>query len=250
MFTSRVEDEFGVPFPGEILPRKQWTQTGLKRLPTGIIDWVALFGRQAPVVLDLGCGNGRYAIGSALRRADHDHLGLDALPVVIRYATRRANQRGLANIRLAVGDAAEFMAMHVAPASVAEVHLYHPQPYRDPEKRERRLLRPHFLADVWCSLSESGSLFVQTDNPAYWRYLEEVLPALFELRPMRSRWPDAPQGRTRREIIALRRGLSVCRAICRPRRELDEAEARSIAGQLPQPVFDARDEAMSEEEIG
>src|SRR6266481_5755498 len=89
-----IEREFGVPIAGEILDPSLWTQTALKKLPAdGRLDWQQLFGRRAPVVLDLGCGNGRFLIGSAVWRADHDHLGTDSLPVVIRYATRRGNQR-------------------------------------------------------------------------------------------------------------------------------------------------------------
>src|SRR5262245_22583194 len=99
----RIEREFGVPIAGEILDPEYWKQTALKKLPDeGPLEWEALFNRRAPVVLDLGCGNGRFLIGSAVWRTDHDHIGIDILPVVIRYATRRANQRGLANIRFAV----------------------------------------------------------------------------------------------------------------------------------------------------
>src|SRR5260370_6724663 len=105
-----IEREFGVPVAGEILEPSQWTQTALKKLPqTGPLDWEELFGRQAPMVLDLGCGNGRFLLGSAVWRPDHDHLGLDILPVVIRYATRRGNQRGLKNLRFGVGGAHEFL---------------------------------------------------------------------------------------------------------------------------------------------
>src|SRR5215831_1291780 len=125
-----IEREFGVPIAGEILDPSQWTQTALKRLPeTGPLDWQALFGRRAPVVLDLGCGNGRYLLSSAVWRPDHDHLGIDVLPVVIRYATRRGNQRGLSNCRFAVCDGLRFLERHVEPGAVGEIHCYHPQPY-------------------------------------------------------------------------------------------------------------------------
>jgi tRNA (guanine-N7-)-methyltransferase len=92
----RIEREFGVPIAGEILDPSQWSKTALKRLPPeGPLDWREIFGRQADIVLDLGCGNGRFLLGSALWRPHLDHLGIDVLPVVIRYATRRGNQRGL-----------------------------------------------------------------------------------------------------------------------------------------------------------
>src|SRR4051794_27631761 len=106
----RIEREFGVPFPGEILDSSKWTQSALKAMPAeGRLNWKELFGREAPVVLDLGCGNGRFLIGSAITHPDRDHLGTDVLPVVIRYARKRANQRGLPNIRFAVLGAHELL---------------------------------------------------------------------------------------------------------------------------------------------
>src|SRR4051812_46515997 len=126
---SRIETEFGVPIPGEILDPSRWAKTALKKLPpSGPLDMDALFGRKAPLVVDLGCGNGRFLLGSALARPDHDHIGIDILPVVIRYATRRGNQRGLSNLRFAVCDGERFLAQYLRPAQVAEFHCYHPQP--------------------------------------------------------------------------------------------------------------------------
>src|SRR5262245_44199359 len=204
----QIEREFGVPVPGEILDPARWTQTGLKKLPAaGHLDWVTLFVRVAPLVLDLGCGNGRYLLGSAVWRPDHDHVGIDVLPVVIRYATRRGNQRGLSNLRFAVCDGRRFLARHFPPGRAAEIHCYHPQPYYEPEEVHRRLLTPAFLADVHAALVPGGLFVIQTDNPGYWRYIRAVVPAFFDFEEREAPWPDAPKGRTRREIIALRRGL-------------------------------------------
>jgi tRNA (guanine-N7-)-methyltransferase len=235
----QIEREFGVPIAGEILDPSQWTQTALKRLPQGHIDWLALFGRKAPLVLDLGCGNGRFLLGSAVWRPDHDHLGLDILPVVIRYATRRGNQRGLKNLRFAVLGGREFLERHVEPGSVAEIHCYHPQPYYDPAQVHRRLITPEFLALVHRSLVSGGQFFLQTDNPGYWRYMRQVVPVFFDFEERPGPWLDAPRGRTRREIIALRRGLPVFRGFGTARTGLSEAEALRLAQLLPPPVFDA-----------
>src|SRR5438105_777510 len=148
-----IEREFGVPVAGEILEPVYWTQTALKHLPEeGWLNWQDVFGRRAPVVLDLGCGNGRFLIGSAVWRPDHDHLGIDLLPVVIRYARRRGNQRGLSNLRFAVIGAREFLEDHIEPGSVAEIHCYHPQPYYDPDLVHKRLITPEFLMLVHRSL--------------------------------------------------------------------------------------------------
>jgi tRNA (guanine-N7-)-methyltransferase len=206
-----IEREFGVPIAGEILDPSQWTQTALKKLPPGRLSWAALFARQAPVVLDIGCGNGHFLIGSAVWRPDHDHLGIDFLPVVIRYATRRGNQRGLHNLRFAVCDGQRLLQQHVEPGSVAEIHCYHPQPFSDPAQVSRRLITPDFLALVHAALVPGGRFFIQTDNPGYWRSIRALSAVFFDFEERLKPWPDAPKGRTRREIMAMRRGLPIFR---------------------------------------
>jgi tRNA (guanine-N7-)-methyltransferase len=236
----RLEREFGVPFAGEILDPSAWTQTALKKMPEeGRLSWGLLFGRDAPVVLDLGCGNGRFLIGSAWSRRDHDHLGIDTLPLVIRYARKRANQRGLSNVRFAVGSARELLERWVEPHSVNEVHCYHPQPYYEPRQVHRRLITPQFLALVQRSLVPGGLFVIQTDNPGYWRYIKEVVPFFFDFREQIGRWPDAPRGRTRREIIALKRGLPIFRGAVTAKTDISEEEAVRLAESLPPPTFDA-----------
>ncbi len=234
------DSDYGIPIPGEILPPEGWARTALKRLPPpGPLDWDALFGRAAPVVLDLGCGNGRFLLSSALRRPELNHLGLDILPLVIRYATRRANQRGLHHARLAVCGAHEFLEQYVAPHSVAEIHLYHPQPYRDQAMSFKRLITPEFLALVHRALAPDGLWVVQTDNAGYWRYLAQVIPALFEFEEVPGPWPDAPRGRTRREIYARQHKMTVSKGLCRPK-PLGEEEIRALVANLPKPQFDAQ----------
>ncbi len=235
-----VEYELGVPIPGVILPPDQWARTAIKKLPAaGPLDFEAIFGRRVPIVLDLGCGNGRFVLSSALARPGVDHLGLDILPLVIRYATRRANQRGLANVRFAVCGGGDFLEQYIAPGTIAEIHVYHPQPYGHAQKIGRRLVTPEFLALVHRSLVPGGLLVVQTDNPAYWRYMAAAIPRFFDFQEQKGPWPDAPEGRTRREIMARRKGLRVFRGYGRPRPELDATAMDALVAELPAPDFDA-----------
>ncbi|MEO2091188.1 MAG: methyltransferase domain-containing protein [Gemmataceae bacterium] len=235
-----TDREFGIPFPGTVLDPARWSQTALKEMPAdGRLSWPALFGRTAPVVLDLGCGNGRYAIGSAVARPDHDHLGVDVLPVVIRYARKRGNQRGLTNLKFAVLGGYELLDRFVEPGSVAEIHCYHPQPYYDPALVHRRLITPQFLALVHRSLVPGGLFVIQTDNPGYWKYIRKVVPVFFDFAEHSGRWPDAPKGRTRREIIATKKGLPVFRGTGTAKVNLSAADAVAMAEKLPPPTFDA-----------
>ena len=235
-----TESELGVPIPGVILPPEQWAKTALKRLPPpGPLDWVALFGRSAPLVLDLGCGNGRFVISSALRRPELDHLGLDILPVVIRYATRRGNQRGLGNVRFAVAGGYEFLEQYVAPNSITEIHVYHPQPYADVERMARRLVTPAFLVLIYRCLTPGGLFVIQTDNPAYWRYIAAIGLHFFDFHEQCGPWPDAPDGRTRREIMARQKGLPVFSGWGTPRPGMDAQQLTELVSRLPLPAFDA-----------
>lgn len=238
MTPGSLEYEHGVPIPGMILPQSDWAKTAIKRLPeTGPLDWSEIFGRRAPLVIDLGCGNGRFTLASALARPEIDHFAIDILPVVIRYATRRANQRGLHNVRFAVKDAQTFLSRYVAPGSVTEIHLYHPQPYHDARKKHLRVLTPALLASVHAALVRGGLFVVQTDNPDYWSYMGRVVPSFFDFEPHADPWPDAPEGRTRREILALKRGLKVFRATARRRDDLSAEALTSLVATLPLPSF-------------
>jgi tRNA (guanine-N7-)-methyltransferase len=209
-----VESEYGVPFPGEVLPRERWTRTGYRDREGAAVpfDWAGVFGRSAGRIVDLGCGNGRYLIASALARPGADHLGIDLVQRAVDWAAQRANRRGLANVRFAVGDVVAWMPRFEA-CSIDELHLYHPQPYYRDEDIARRLVTAAFLARAWSVLRPGGILVLQTDNKTYWSHIRRAVLRHFEPEIVSGPWPDAPLGRTRREIVARRRGLAVWRMV-------------------------------------
>jgi tRNA (guanine-N7-)-methyltransferase len=232
-----IEDEMGVPIPGVILAPEFWVSTAIKRLPDGELNFAEIFGRSAPLAIDIGCGNGRFVLSSAVRRPDWDHIAIDILPMVIRYATRRANQRGLSNCRFAACDGSRLLSQHCGPASVDEIHIYHPQPYSDSESQHRRMLTPEFMGLVHRVLRPQGKLFLQTDNPAYWEYFKQLVSATMQWHDQVGAWPDDPHGRSRREFMATEQGLSIHRGWAERRDDLDDAAMIELIGSLPQPTF-------------
>lgn len=234
------ETDFGIPLPGQLQPRERWTRTGIDRLPLdGPFDWHTLFGRSAPVVLDIGCGNGRSTLTLALNQPGANFLGCDVLPLAVRHAIRRGNERGLANVRFAVADGRELLQRLVPPASVAEIHLYHPQPFYDLSKLHLRLLTPEFLVRLATALAPQGRLVIQTDNPGYWRYCQQLLPLAFDFQERHEPWPNAPSGISRREILARGKNLAIFRGEGRLREGLALSELRESAERLAPPVFSA-----------
>lgn len=228
------------------MAREQWTRTRVGLGARGqVFDWEACFGRRAKRLVDLGCGNGRFLIHSALLRPDVDHLGVELVPPAVRLGSLRAGQRGLTNVKLAWGDASEFICERAARNSIDEVHLYHPQPYYDADRRERRQLAPRTLLAIWRALRDGGLFVFQTDNPAYMDYARECAPELFAWSERAQPWPDAPEGRTLREIVARSQGLRIFRAEAR-RLALDDAEAGQRAAMMHEPSFDANKDGFAE----
>ena len=178
-------------------------------------DWARVFGRGAPRVLDIGCGDGRYLIASALSRPGFDHLGIELVEPLVSRGMRDADRRGLKNVRFVAGDAVMWLFKRLDDSSVDEVHVYHPQPYHDPVRAG--LLTAGFFERAWRVIRPRGLLVLQTDHRACGRYLLEAVRKHFDAETRPGPWPDAPLGRTRRESVALRKKMTVLRVLARRR---------------------------------
>ena len=158
---------------------------------------------------------------------------------MIRYATRRANQRGLHNVavrRQGRRDVPRALTSprRASPRSTSTI----PSPTTTLARRIAACITPRFLADVHRASQPAAGLFViQTDNPDYWEYMTRVFPTSSTCTSRPSPWPDAPEGRTRREIIARQRGLAIFRGLGMRRDDLDRHAALELAGSLPEPSF-------------
>jgi len=197
-----------------------------------MFDWIRIFGRTAPRLVDIGCGDGRFVLESAAARPDVDHFGIESVSALVQRATVEAERRGLSNARFVAGDASAWLATEFAPGSIDEIHVYHPQPYYDPGQVPLELLTPEFFERSWTALRRGGLFVLQTDNAKYGRHLLEALQSRFDAEVQPGPWPDAPRGRTRREMVARRKGLPILRVVAR-RRDAPLAIAP------PPPYFDA-----------
>ncbi|MCZ7649367.1 MAG: tRNA (guanosine(46)-N7)-methyltransferase TrmB [Planctomycetota bacterium] len=185
------------------------------RLPLPL-DWSEIFGRRAPLAVEIGSGGGRFIIGEAERKPDWNFVGIEPSGEYFYVMKERVAKRSLANLKLVRTDAVDLIASVFPDACVDHYHLYFPDPWPKKRHRKRRVIRPEFVAHVRRTLKPDGALYYATDH---FDALEDALPVLREglrVEEQSGPWPDAPEGRTNFEIKYIRQGRPIYRFVCRP----------------------------------
>lgn len=150
-----------------------WPRFGIEYQPTPLAI-EELFGREAPVVLEIGFGNGETLVEQAAAHPQRNYLGIEVHDPGIGHCLLQIEQAGIDNLRLMAHDAIEVLTDQVPDGSLARVNLYFPDPWPKKRHHKRRLLQPAFLALIASKLEPSGSLHVATDWANYAEHIDEV----------------------------------------------------------------------------
>lgn len=177
--------------------------TGPRR-DDGTLDTAALFGRESPVVLDIGPGMGEATADMAAADPDRDYLAVEAhLPGVASLLGLIARD-ALTNVRVAHGDALGLVA-ELAPESLAAIHLFFPDPWPKARHHKRRIIAPERVALLRSRLVLGGVLHCATD----WRPYADVMAAVLSADPALG-VRVAPSRPTHRPVTRFeRRGLAL-----------------------------------------
>ncbi|MCE1178915.1 MAG: tRNA (guanosine(46)-N7)-methyltransferase TrmB [Micrococcales bacterium] len=144
-------------------------------IPEGPLVPADAFGRQAPVVLEIGCGHGAAAVAYCLTHPEHDLLAVDVHTPGIARMMARADAEGVTNLRVWQGDAVTLLEERIAPASLAAVHLFFPDPWHKAKHAKRRFVTGHTLDLIASRLAPGGHLLIATDQAVYAEHVREVL---------------------------------------------------------------------------
>jgi tRNA (guanine-N7-)-methyltransferase len=131
------------------------------------LDWVALFGRKAPVVLEIGSGMGDSTVLMAAADPGRDYLAVEVHPPGIANLLCLTEEQQLRNVRVFDGDALRLLRTAIAPSSLSAIHVFFPDPWPKPRHHKRRLIRPDRLAVLRSRLAPGGSLHCATDWSDY-----------------------------------------------------------------------------------
>lgn len=149
----------------------------------GPLDLHALFGRDAPRVLDIGFGDGEALVTTAVNYPAIDYLGIEVHEPGIGHLLLLLERSGATNVRVLQRDAAEVLPQLLPSASVAAVNLFFPDPWPKTRHHKRRLVQPPFVEEMARVLATDGLLHIATDWADYARHTLEVLATSTQFAP-------------------------------------------------------------------
>jgi tRNA (guanine-N7-)-methyltransferase len=132
-------------------------------------DEAALFGRVAPLEVEIGSGKGLFLTGAAQVQPDRNFLGIEVARKYAEFAAARLARADSANARMVHGDGLRVFREFLPADALSAVHVYFPDPWWKARHKKRRVMNEPFLRDVQRTLREGGSLHFWTDVEEYFQ---------------------------------------------------------------------------------
>ena len=147
-------------------------------IPTDIcarLDWHALFGNDHPIELDLGAGDGGFALAYARQHPEINLLAVERLLGRVRKIEKRAARASLGNLRVLRLEFGYTVRYLLPPGSVSVAHIMFPDPWPKRRHWPRRLMQPDFVRDVAVALKPGGELRFTTDHAHYFETAQQAV---------------------------------------------------------------------------
>ncbi len=172
--------------------REHWSSYGITLDYGTPIDWAEQFGRNAPMLFDIGFGRGESLVSVAKARPDWNIVGVEVHRPGIAWALRRVMAENLTNIRLIRGDILWLLTDFVTSPIISEMRIFFPEPW--PRAPERRLVRTDTL-ETFANASVPGAVWrFATDDSTYAAHAKNAFNSVMYLEPIdeETRCPDRP----------------------------------------------------------
>ncbi len=153
-----------------------WSQYGVS-LFDGSLDIPAAFGREAPLVLEIGFGMGGSLLEMATVEPEKDFIGIEVHPPGVGCLINNAGKQGLSNLKVYMADAIDVLEDCVTYGSIDRLQLYFPDPWHKKRHNKRRIVQPAFLDKLLPRLKVGGLIHMATDWEPYAEHMMEVLSA-------------------------------------------------------------------------
>lgn len=165
---------------GRLTPAQQralddlWPRYGLPA-DDAPLEPAAHFGREAPLWLEIGFGNGEALRHMAALYPDIDFIGIEVHRPGVGHLLNGLAADGLTNVRVMTGDAADILRARVAAGQLARVLIFFPDPWPKKRHHKRRLIQPGFADELARVLVPDGIVHLATDWADYALQIRAVL---------------------------------------------------------------------------
>ncbi|MDQ7809972.1 tRNA (guanosine(46)-N7)-methyltransferase TrmB [Amycolatopsis sp. A133] len=176
---------------------EHWPRLGrtVSELPEGPLDFTAWFGREAPVMLEIGSGMGETTSQLAAAAPELNYVAAEVYDPGLGQLMLRAENLGVKNLRLLHGDAVVLLTEHVEPETLHGVRLFFPDPWPKKKHHKRRIVQPSFAALVASRLAPGGTFHLATDWENYAEQMLAVCSGEPALRNRYDGWAPRPDWR-------------------------------------------------------
>ena len=167
------------------------------------------FGRQAPLVVEIGSGVGEATAALAAARPDVNVLALEVWVPGVADSLWRVAEAGASNVRFCSVDAVWFLEHVLSPETLTELWTFFPDPWHKKKHNKRRLVNPTFAKLVADRLVPGGTWRLATDWAEYAEQMQEVLDAEPALTGgVVERWDERPVTKFERKGLAVGREIT------------------------------------------
>ena len=130
-------------------------------------SWQEIFGRQAPLELEVGFGKGEFIRGKAAENPDRDYVGIEIDSGRLRWAEYKIHKDGLKNIRLVFGDARKMLRALFTDEQLDATYMNFPDPWPKKRHTHRRMIQQATIDELIRVVKPGGDLFIVTDVVPY-----------------------------------------------------------------------------------
>ena len=141
------------------------------------LDFDDIFGRTAPIHVEIGSGKGTFLLGHAQHNPDINILGIEWARKYYRLAVDRLGRWQIPNVRIIRTDAATFIAQNFPDNTIECFHLYFPDPWPKKRHNKRRFFSHENLPHLLRCLIDHGTINIATDHADYFEQMTEVINA-------------------------------------------------------------------------
>ena len=142
-----------------------------------MLDLTALFGREAPVVLEIGFGMGKSLVEMAAAAPEKNFIGIEVHRPGVGACLTSAQEAGITNLRLFCHDAVEVLGQMIPDQSIDTLQLFFPDPWHKSRHHKRRIVQPAFVQMLRPKLKIGGVFHMATDWENYAEHMLEVMNA-------------------------------------------------------------------------